>query len=622
MKHSIWITALAAFVLTTSLVAVLSIVFYTRVDTNPTLASFGEILNINADDFKSNTLPTRFIDNKAPQLVDQAFETKYDWTVPKDSRIILVPHHMVAAREVASLLKATPEPKIIYFLMPDHFSAGRSALTTSESNWQTSSGKLEIDYSKIQQLTASLPELGINDQAMSQEIASQALFPYIVKAWPDAKIVPIMFNNDLTPDIRVSLANALVQELENDQDAILLATVDFSHYMPVQVADFHDELANDVLQSLADLEVDKIELDSANVLGTALKVARTMQLGQVTIYDHTNSLKLLNLDDPADGTSHFFVSFSPGEINTQQTVSLLFLGDMMFDRTVATRSNASGSLSYPFAKISGQEDRFFKGQDFVIGNLEGPVTDQRRAPDKGEVDFMFNPKIASVLKNVGIDAVSQANNHTLDQGRLGAEQSHQYLNEAGLVAFGDQVNDDAESSLAILESRGQKVAVLGFNITDNALDKQDALEALRIAKEKSDYQVVYIHWGAEYQAKPNQSQIDLAHWFIDNSVDAVIGAHPHWMQSVEVYNNSPIVYSLGNFIFDQDWSVETNKGLTVGLVFSEKGTAVHLMPIQITKSQPAILVGLERQNRLNRLAEISDESIAEQIKSGILKNYK
>ena len=619
MKRYIWITALAVFVLTTSLGVIFTVAFSTFADSGSSPVNMGDIFNINADNFDDYNLSTKYIDNKAPQLVDQAFMAKYQWSVAKDTRVLLVPHHMVAAREVATLLDAVEKPTTVYFIMPDHFSSGRTALTTSESNWQTSSGKLMINYAQIQDLTKSLPELGINDQAMSQEIASQALFPYIVKAWPNAKVVPIMIRNDADPDIRTKLSQVLATKLDQDQNALLLATVDFSHYMPVQVADFHDELAKDVLQSLADLEVDKIELDSANVLGTALKVARTMQLGQVTIHDHTNSLKLLNIDDPADGTSHFFASFAPGKIKTQNTVSLLFLGDMMFDRNVASRSNKIGSLAYPFAKISGKEDRFFMGQDFVIGNLEGPVTDQRRAPDKGEVDFMFNPMIADMLKNVGLDAVSQANNHTLDQGRLGAEQSRQYLDEAGLVAFGDQVNDDTESSLSILESRGKKVAILGFNITDNALNKQDALTALDQAKKRSDFQVVFIHWGAEYQAKPNQSQIDLAHWFIDNGVDAVIGAHPHWMQSVEVYNNTPIVYSLGNFIFDQDWSVETNKGLTVGLVFSEQGSEVYLMPIQITKSQPAILIGAERQDRLKRLAEISDKNLETQILDGVLR---
>jgi poly-gamma-glutamate synthesis protein (capsule biosynthesis protein) len=128
-----------------------------------------------------------------------------------------------------------------------------------------------------------------------------------------------------------------------------------------------------------------------------------------------------------------------------------------------------------------------------------------------------------------------------------------------------------------------------------------------------------MHWGAEYQAKPNKTQTDLAHWFIDQGVDAIIGSHPHWMESVEVYRNRPIAYSLGNFIFDQDWSAETNLGLAAGLVLNEQGSELHLFPIQITKSQPRLLTGTDRQTRLDYLASISDPSLSSQIKQGVIR---
>lgn len=302
--------------------------------------------------------------------------------------------------------------------------------------------------------------------------------------------------------------------------------------------------------------------------------------------------------------------------DTTDSLSLLFVGDTMLGRFVAERSRRAGVQKYPFLQIAGDEDNFFDNFDIVVANLEGPVTTRRAAPDKGDVDFMFDPAIAPMLKEVGIDAVSQANNHTLDQGRAGASESRELLAEAGLTVFGDQVYDDATSSLAIIESQGTKVALLGFNITDNPLNYQDAEAALKSAYEQARYVIVFMHWGAEYQSKPNMTQIELAHWFIDQGVDAVIGAHPHWMQSVEVYNNRPIIYSLGNFIFDQDWSRETNLGLTVGLTLNPDSTAVHLWPIQISKSRPFILEGDNRQSRLDRLANISHESLAEQIKTG------
>ncbi|MHB8831068.1 MAG: CapA family protein [Patescibacteria group bacterium] len=304
------------------------------------------------------------------------------------------------------------------------------------------------------------------------------------------------------------------------------------------------------------------------------------------------------------------------------STSLLFLGDMMFDRNVATRSKAAGSLDYPFKKICNQTDCFFKGYDLVVANLEGPISSKRQAPNKGNVDFMFDSKILAVLKQVGINAVSQANNHTWDQGRAEADASQQKVRQASIGVFGDQIRDSVASASAIVESNGRNIALLGYNVTDHALDKQAVSQAITSAKKQADFTVVFMHWGVEYQAKPNKSQIELAHWLIDQGVDAVIGGHPHWMQSVEVYRNRPIAYSLGNFIFDQDFSAETRFGLMVNLVLNSQGSELQLFPIRIDKSQPVLLIDQERQVRLDRLASISDKSLSASIKTGVIKIIK
>jgi len=303
---------------------------------------------------------------------------------------------------------------------------------------------------------------------------------------------------------------------------------------------------------------------------------------------------------------------------SDKTISLVFMGDMMFDRTVADRTRRAGNQKYPFLIIAGSSTNIITSADIAVANLEGPVASDRAAPDKGDLDFMFEPAIAPLLKEAGIDAVSQANNHALDQGRAGAVESRNLLSQAGLAVFGDQVNDDAAAALTIIDVRGQKVALLGFNVTDNPLDKASAEAALESAYAEARYVIVFMHWGEEYQSSPTMSQVELAHWFIDKGVDAVVGSHPHWMQSIEVYNNRPIIYSLGNFIFDQDWSSETNFGLIAGLALNPETTELSLYPIQIKASQPSLLEGADRQTRLDRLANISNPSLADRIKSGKL----
>ncbi|MFH1620981.1 MAG: CapA family protein [Patescibacteria group bacterium] len=303
--------------------------------------------------------------------------------------------------------------------------------------------------------------------------------------------------------------------------------------------------------------------------------------------------------------------------SSDRTVKFLFIGDMMFDRRVAERMRTTNSFNYPFDKICGKEKCLFDEWDFTIANLEGPVTAKRLPPVK-DLDFAFDPKIAQVLKTTGIDAVSLANNHASDQGRAGLSDTYKNLKSAGVPFFGDEVADDSSISTAILEKDSTRIALVGFNVTDNPLDEKAAKDSVLKATAMADFTMIFIHWGQEYTAKPDQDQIKLAHEFLDWGADAVIGSHPHWMQSIEVYNGKPIVYSLGNFIFDQDWSVETNYGLTVGLSFSDKLNRLDLMPIKIINSQPELLTGTERQTRLDHLSEISDKTLAEQIEKGIV----
>jgi poly-gamma-glutamate synthesis protein (capsule biosynthesis protein) len=272
----------------------------------------------------------------------------------------------------------------------------------------------------------------------------------------------------------------------------------------------------------------------------------------------------------------------------------------MLDRNVAKRTKTSGDPAYVFKKLPvGWFDSF----DYAVANLEGPVTDKRRPPEKS-IDFQFDPSVIDVLKAQGFDAFSQANNHALDQGSIGYTDSVRRLREAGFLVFGHQVADD-EIALATTTVNGIRFAFLGYNTTDNPLDREDAKRVIEEIRSQIDQIVVYMHWGAEYKDHPEASTKELAHWFVDQGVDVVIGGHPHWVQGMEMYKNKPIVYSLGNFIFDQYFSKETQEGLAVELEFGKNGVTVKPIPIRLDESQPRLVEGEELKTRLEALAKIS-----------------
>jgi poly-gamma-glutamate synthesis protein (capsule biosynthesis protein) len=295
------------------------------------------------------------------------------------------------------------------------------------------------------------------------------------------------------------------------------------------------------------------------------------------------------------------------------SVRILFVGDIMLNRLVAERARVANDPGYAFRKLS---DGWFEAFDYAVANLEGPVTDMRRSPVKS-IDFLFDPSVIPVLKEQGIDAVSQANNHALDQGTVGYNDSVRRLREAGLLVFGHQV-DDGPVALATTTIREMRIAFLGFNTTDNAMNREQAASAITLAKDEADTVIAYVHWGTEYRSRPDASSIQTAHWLIDQGVDVVIGGHPHWAQGFSSYKDKPIAWSLGNFIFDQDFSTQTRQGLAVALVIRGDKIELEPIPVQIDRSQPRIVEGEERAKRLDELANISDESLRDQIRAGMI----
>lgn len=348
--------------------------------------------------------------------------------------------------------------------------------------------------------------------------------------------------------------------------------------------------------------------------------------GGWAVYRHQSRLSpsLVTIQAPSENESLGQTKEAPPVARAPSTTStdalpqepaahLLFVGDIMLDRGVRLRSVRAGTRSYPFLKLP---EGWLAEPDFTIGNLEGPVTDQRRSPEKS-IDFLFDPEVLPALKNQGFDAFSQANNHALDQGRLGYEDSVRRLREAGFLTFGHQVQD-GPIALAASTVQGVRLAFLGWNTTDNPLDREQAREAIQLARQQADHVIAYVHWGPEYRDRPHVNEVALAHWLIDEGVDVIIGGHPHWVQGISSYKGKMIAWSLGNFVFDQDFSVPTKQGLALRLEIAQNTMRVELHPVRITLSQPELEEGVTKQERLEALARISDPSLQDDVSRGVL----
>ena len=130
---------------------------------------------------------------------------------------------------------------------------------------------------------------------------------------------------------------------------------------------------------------------------------------------------------------------------------------------------------------------------------------------------------------------------------------------------------------------------------------------------------MYIHWGNEYKESSNWQQKELAHLMIDSGVDLIIGSHSHVVQEIEQYNDKLIFYSLGNFVFDQYFSPETQEGLAVGLELSSEKGNVYLFPTGSHRSQPYLIDNTEKTKFLKDLSSKSSPELKEQITKGIIE---
>ena len=297
-------------------------------------------------------------------------------------------------------------------------------------------------------------------------------------------------------------------------------------------------------------------------------------------------------------------------------LKFLFFGDIMLDRHVKEVMNKNGGVDYLLHNLAGEENRFFQGIDLISANLEGAVIENGAhfAPEMA-YDFAFDPADVAVLKNYNFNFFTISNNHILDQGQSGFTETQVNLDKLGFDYTGCPDKKVDNCSLKIVDVNGKKIAMLGYSMVYGSLDEEKVTAQITEARKSSDLVIVNIHWGAEYESKHNNIQEKLAHLMIDSGSDLIIGHHPHVVQDVEIYKNKPIFYSLGNFIFDQYFSRETQDGLGVGVTWQSDSLEFNLFPFYSEYSKAYLMTGKRQTEWLEWLSEISDLA---DVKDGVI----
>ncbi len=536
------------------------------------------------------------------QLYDRAVDNAraVPDTLPKIKGGI-VPHHLLAGTIDAEFFKtiAKQKPSVVVIIGPNHFSRGTAPIITTNRDWQTPYGVVETHHGLVQNLQDwGLVE--VDEAVMKEEHSVYGLIPFISKLLPHTRVLSLIVKNTTS----TSTLNALVEELDHElpQDAVIVASIDFSHYQTTSVSKFHDELSMSVIRNFDYDRLSKLEIDSIPSLYTLLKLMEAYGTEQIAHEIHSDAGTLTGNPMGLNVTSYYSPYFTEGKRESKKVASILFFGDIMIDRNVKKLIDVNGT-DYLLEKLAGEEGRFFSGMDIVHANLEGPFADERR-PTTKSIAFRFDPILIPMLQKYNFSLFTAANNHSLDMGRAGFAESQENLKKAGIHFYGSEyeVNDDSY----LLEQIGNmKIVFIGVNDTHTLVDVADVTLLIGRGKKEADRVVLNIHWGAEYEPLSNARQRAFAHALIDAGADVIIGHHPHVVEEIEVYKDKPIFYSLGNFIFDQYFSIPTQQGLGIGLVFHDDKTSIYVFPLQGVQSQVTLMKGLNSAQFMQNLIDRS-----------------
>lgn len=232
--------------------------------------------------------------------------------------------------------------------------------------------------------------------------------------------------------------------------------------------------------------------------------------------------------------------------------------------------------------------------DLTCVNLEFCLSDRGEPMAGKKYTFRAKPERAEILKELGVDLANLANNHIYDYGTDAFLDTLSILDENGIAHAGAGANAAEAEEPFYTEIEGHTVAVVSatraekYILTPEAgeetpgvfrcYDMTKVLQKVREAKERADIVIAYIHWGTEYSENLETAQTEGARALVDAGADVVFGAHPHCLQGMEFYEGKPILYSLGNYWFNE----KTLDTVLVKLHFygndEEQHTEVQLLP--------------------------------------------
>lgn len=298
----------------------------------------------------------------------------------------------------------------------------------------------------------------------------------------------------------------------------------------------------------------------------------------------------------------------------KNSTTIVAVGDIMLGGTAQEILIKEG-YDYPFKHVKP----LLSNADIVIGNLEGPLTSICNSSMELDKEYVFRSpedKAGAALKNAGFNLLSLANNHILDYGVEGMNDTINTLEKLGIKSVGAGNNSTQARSGTIMHTPNGKLGFLSYSLTfpesfwatDSSAgtafghEKQITADIKRL-KNLTDGVIVSFHWGREKTSELRPYQPKLARAAIDAGASLVLGHHPHILQAMEKYKSGLILYSLGNFVFGS-YSLDA-KTSVVARITLNKGAfhSAEFIPINILNTEVIFQPQIFKNDNARRVIE-------------------
>lgn len=301
-------------------------------------------------------------------------------------------------------------------------------------------------------------------------------------------------------------------------------------------------------------------------------------------------------------------------------VTLGFTGDILFDDEYAVMSSLILRGGNLVSGISEDALDVMNNVDIMVVNNEFPYTNRgERKPDK-QYTFRADTSTVSYLDQMGADVAILANNHVYDYGETGLLDTLDTLENAGICPVGAGRNIAEACRPVYFIVNDIKIAIVAatqierLDIPDTkgatetspgvfrAWNSSLIYDVVKRAKEEADYVVVCIHWGTEKESEPDQWQLSMAPKLEEAGADLIVGDHPHRLQGIYCYNDTPCIYSLGNFWFNGS---ELDTGILRVTIDKDGTRGLEFLPAVQANYRTSLVGGDKGKEILNRMRSLS-----------------